>query len=232
MDNRVLHSDAVVIPATLASTVEVFSEVFHSNAMVSAEAFVSIPDIVKIGSAADGDLVATIYGSKDGITFYAEDATAIARGASGAGSDVILASFAPYFKVGVKSTATGGLQTGHGVKVDVVSVEKDHDYKRAFTALSVTDGDEEVIIEVPHAFESVRVSTHKVSGTITDFDYKLYTSADGVVWYDVYSKSDLADASLPNLSTVADVGLLKYIKLDPAAPATGVVMVGLYGIGY
>jgi len=129
MDNRVLKEDVIVVPATLADGVEVFSEVFHTNAQQVGEVFVSVADISKIGVG--GSFVATAYGSSDGVIFFAQGTSTIAYGASGSATGVAVAKFAPYFKVGVKNTSAA-LLAAHGIAVDAVIVERDSVYKRAY----------------------------------------------------------------------------------------------------
>lgn len=233
MDNRVFHENAVVIPATLGANAEIFSEVYHSNAQTQGEVFVSVPNVAKIGTGA-GNLVVTVYGSADGETFINEGNVTIAYNATpAAATGVALAYFAPYFKVGVKSTATGGLQSGHAIKVDAVVVEQFAKYKRDYEQIaSISDATETATISVPQAFESVYITTFDVSGTVSDFDYDVYTSNDNVTWYKVYTKANLVKANFPATSIINGVGLMKYVKIDPTAIAGGVVAVGMYGIGY
>lgn len=69
------------------------------------------------------------------------------------------------------------------------------------------------------------------SGTLTDFDFKVYSSLDGVIWYEIKSVSNVAAGDLPYALTITE-GLLKYVKLVPSANTGDVLNGGLYGKGY
>lgn len=327
MDNRVLHENVINIPATLAANAEVFSDVYHTNAQLFAEAFVSVPDVSLLGSGA-GNLSVTLYGSADGVTFFPEGIATVAySGTPAAATAVAVANFAPYVKVGIKSAATGGLEAGHGIKVDLITVEKYEDYKRSYdysssgeavvtltvtagatsagtvsvtlpglaaveTELLLTDdlvgevatkigagtytgwtasvnaavvtftkntfgpitgtpvftdvdttgaaatvvvtnnGDAAAYVSAPHILEKLLVASYDV-GTVSDFDYDVYTSNDMVTWYKIRTQNNVHTASFDTVIDFSGLGLLKYAKVEPVTVAgTGTVNVGLIGLGY
>lgn len=237
MDKREFISGAVAVPATLGAGVEVFSKVFHSPALTGAEAYVYVGNVAKLGTGA-GDLTATIYSSFDGTTFFATSSDTVAYNATPATAvKTLISDFAPYFKVGVKSAATGGLQVGHGVKIDAVLVEKEHEYKRAYKAGSFDAATDELVISLESGvFHKVRTFVYADTGALTDLDYVLETSSDGTVWYPTKaSVSNLAAAGLPAVGSFEDKGFLKYVRLNPSSTTfttTGTINVAMYGLGY
>jgi len=237
MDNRKFIGEAVTVPVTLGAGVEVFSEVFHMNALTGAEAFVYVGNVAKLGTGA-GDFTATAYASHNGTDFFTVATETVAYNATPAiATKVLMADFAPYFKVGVKSAATGGLQTGHGVKVDVVLVEKNAEYKRAYSVASMDADTDSITISLDSGvFHKVNVFAYADTGALTDLDYTLETSMDGVVWYSTKAvKTQVAAAALPLVESYENKGFMKYVRFNPSSltyTTTGTINVAMFGVGY
>lgn len=217
--NKVYEDISSIIPATLAKNTEVFSDVYTSLSQYAGEAYAYIPNIAKIGSASDGNLVITPYFSSDGNTWLAGTADTIARGASGAGSAFARITNAPYFKFGIKSTATGGLQTAHRIILYVNSERTDSAYRRTIAQTTFTSGSTIVGTELEASndkfFEKVCISATVASGTVTDLDYDLYSSQDAVTWFKVNSDANIT--TFPYTKEIEQTGLMRYIKFLPTS---------------
>lgn len=232
MINKIYKENAITVPATMLDTVEVFSEVYHSNAQTGIEGFIYVADTSKTATS----LVLTVYGSTDGLTFYAMDTETIGTGA-GAASGVAISLLAPYAKLGLKSN--GALTADHGTIVHAMAIESYMENQRDYDTVEIPVADPtaaSVTISVPNFFERVSIKFVSTGSAITNdsFSYTVSTSADGVTWFaiSVVTGKDAADFATDIL--LDDEGLLKYVKL------TGVALVGagskvqafLAGVGF
>lgn len=232
MMNKIYKENAIVVPATMLDTTEVFSEVYHSNAQTGIEAFIYVADTSKTATS----LVLTVYGSTDGTTFYAMDTETIVNGV-GSASGVAISLLAPYAKLGLKSN--GALTAAHGTIIHAMALETYMENQRDYDTVEIPVADPtaaSVTIEVPNFFERVSIKFLSTGSEITNnsFSYTVSTSADGVTWFDisVVTGKDAADFATDIL--LDNEGLLKYVKL------TGVALVGagskvqafLGGVGY